>query len=297
MSVPLINSMHSRFYYWPVSMLPIVIVFVLTIIFLRANSFFEYSVFIPIAGYFIYFNYPMIYWSFRRKISKQAIQEDIPRGLYEFLRPKNFVSDHRVYSILTPVYVATLLILIVAYFMVRSTLAVSPADPLHGFLNAAMAVAFSIVYTSGLRFFLTRNKGYPYFLANAHLVLSKEATNDVIQVSSFINGLEAYNVFLQRNLKIKIKNIQSFYSTLASDGLKEQHMIMNNVGQAFHEEGNIYQLEPLRKIKKSMETAYKEDLLTGSGIKRNLQDWLSLLGVAIAAISALIGIVQLLFPK
>jgi hypothetical protein len=149
---------------------------------------------------------------FRRKKAMQEIKNeeglevpDSAIALCEFLKPGRFVSEHTLYRALTPVYTAAFFIFIVIYNYYRQ----SDSFVLTLFETAAVLSAF-IAYTSIPRFLATRWRDYPYYLAKAHFVLSEKETAIVIRLRRFIEGLEAYNIFLQRNLKIKIKDFQSF---------------------------------------------------------------------------------------
>jgi hypothetical protein len=297
--------MHRRLFYWPVSYIPALIVLFSWILLIgfseaAAADFFLNLFLLLFIGYFTYFSAPIFIPLIKGRRSTPTIwgtKEIGAREMYEFLKPSNFVSDHRIYSILTPVYATAFFILIIMYFyMFGVNGSGQPHDPFQKLLECALLVSGVIAYSSVLRFSaLKRSETYPYFLAKAYLILSQQAENSTIRLRGFFDGLESYNTFLQRNFKIKITDPQSFYSRLASEPLNEQHETIKKISQSFHLGGqDIDELAPLREIKKSVETVYEKDFLTGARTKRKVEDWLQLLGVAVPLLVALVG---LLFPR
>ena len=66
---------------------------------------------------------------------------------------------------------------------------------------------------------------------------------------------------------------------------------MKKIGQSFQPAGqDIDELAPLREIKKSMETVYERDLLTSARAKKNVEDWLQLIGLVIPLVVTLLGL-------
>jgi hypothetical protein len=287
--------MHSRFFYWPVSFIPGLIVLFSWIVFNALNEgvatdFFFFLFFLLFTGYFIYFNTPILWPRIRGKKLTPTIwgdKETDAREMYDFLKSNNYVSDHKIYSILTPVYAIATFILTLTRFLVF------PSDsPSQKFLDIAAMVSFVIAYTSIVRFSVVkRSQTYPYFLAKAYLELSEKAENSTIRLLGFLNGIDSYNAFLQRNFKIKITDPQSFYSRLATEPLNEQHETMKKIGQSFQQAGqDIDELAPLREIKKSMEAVYEKDLLTAARANKNVEDWLKLIGLVIPFVVTLLGL-------
>ena len=290
--------MRRRYFYWPISGLSFLIVITLWII-LRILSgsleadLYSYSIMVLFAGYLIYFNYPTIRVSLKdlfvslkaRLRSKKAPKEGMHDKLleqnkladkylgdrnsaghiYEFLKPMRFISDHIIYRILTLIYAAavTLLVFLLYYYVPPGT--ETPGDTLlQDLLYASILVSALIAYSSIPRFATLKWKDYPYYLAKSYFALSETEMELAIRLRYFIQGMEAYNLFLQRNLKIKLRNLQGFYSLLSSDKLTVQQEIINNFCLTFHQEKqNHDKLEPFRGIKNMMETYYKMELVTG----------------------------------
>ena len=309
--------MLRRYYYWPVTGLSILVVVILWLGFsglhgTRESNFLSASFFILFIWYLVYFNYPTIHGSFKGlfrslkiAIAKGKPTEDLQykrhvdqtklvekylgdrnsaAQIYEFLGPIRFISDHYVYRILTLVYAAgrywyyyfaSLLILLLYIFMPPSIEVTG--DLLHDLLNASIFVSAQIAYTSIPRFVSTKWKDYPHYLAKAYFALIESEDEYEIRARHVIDGLEAYNLFLQRNLKIKIKDLQSLYSLLSSDSITIQCDIIGNLCLAFpHSKEGPDKLEPFRGIRNIMKVYYQKELLTGTTKKKSLQELLPL---------------------
>ena len=131
--------------------------------------------FLIFIGYFIYFNSAYLVGRIRRKISgKITVKEQIDaRDMYYALKPHNFVSDHTIYSLLTPLYAGFFIVFLLIYhitfglasFSQTFTLAESLEQVM---LNTAVSVSFLIAYSSIPRYYAIRiSKTYPYYLAKA----------------------------------------------------------------------------------------------------------------------------------
>ena len=136
--------MQSKKLYWPVSLLPAGATHFTTAILL--------FMFVWI-GYFLYFNAPILSSKIRGKKSGQTlwgVKEHSVQEIYEFLKPSGFVTDHIVYSILTPVYATAFTILIVGYYLIYGVMGYTEQsqDSSLKLLEAALGVSFIITYSS-----------------------------------------------------------------------------------------------------------------------------------------------------
>jgi hypothetical protein len=211
--------------------------------------------------------------------------------MYAYLGPRKFFSDHVVYSILPLIYARLLFLFVMIYYMLYgwSGLFEPPFDGTQHLLQASILVSICIGYFSIPRFLTTKSKGYPYFLAKSQVDFNDKAPDNIARLRQIFNALEAYNVFLQRNFKIKIKDLCSFYSNVASDTIGSQIEVTNRIYQSFHTDGScVDQLTPLREIKKTIETAYKKDFVTGFSTRGKIENWISASGLAISLIVALL---------
>lgn len=316
--------MWRRHFYFPVSGLSVIIVIILWIGLINLhgnleNDFYGFSFFTLFAGYLIYFNYPSIQDSLKglylslkdmlkhkksgndtkdsarleedRLADKYLGDRNSVEHIYEFLKHTRFISDHFVYRILTLVYAAAVTLLVVLLYTFSPPSPEKPADSLQELFYASILVSGLIAYTSIPRFLTTKWRDYSYYLAKAYFALSETDTEVSIKFRYLVEGMEAYNLFLQRNLKIKIKDLQSFYTLISSDKITVQDEIITSLCTAFHQDKNNHdKLEPLRSINNTMNTYYKKELTTGISKKRTLQDWLPVTGLIISSAIAIIQI-------
>jgi hypothetical protein len=277
-----------------------------------------FSLFGVFAGYFLYFNYPIIQWSIRHWLrslrnlsgSEKSPQEEQKKYLdetkladkyldtstsadfiYEFLGPTRFVSDHLIYRILTPVYAAAFtLLVILLYYYVPPGLE-KPGNTLQDLLSVSIWVSGFIAYTSIARFSALKWRDYPYYLAKAYFALGETQTELSLRLRYFVDGMEAYNLFLQRNLKLKIRELQSIYSLLSSDEVTVQQNIIRKLWLAFHnKEQKLDKLEPFRGIKNMMQENYKKEIVTGVSKRRTLEEWIPLIALVISSVIAVLQI-------
>lgn len=221
----------------------------------------------------------------KEKVDRDLGTIDSAAGLYEVLKASKFVSDHIVYRLLTPVYTGAFVLLLVLYYSIEHVGALTTL------LDTSIMVSLVVAYSSILRFSAIRWYDYQYYLAKGYLTLSESQTHNVIRLRFFIDGTEAYNLFLQRNLKIKIKELQVFYSRLSSDSFDVSLKTMKNIYHTFQDAWNPDKLEPFRQIRTIIESLYQKSLLIGASKRRDLQDWLPLIGLITTSI---IAIIQLL---
>ena len=162
-------------------------------------------------------------------------------------------------------------------------------DIIKKILEAGIILSFIITYSSIGRFSATKWKEYPYFVAKAYLALIDQATNNAVRLRGFVDGLDQYNLFLERNFKIKINNLRGFCSFMASDEPASRQDIMKKIYECFYQKPEMNdELAPLRELRILMETVYKKDLLVGSYTTRKIQDWLPVAGLVVPLLIALL---------
>lgn len=220
-------------------------------------------------------------------LGDRASAEDI----YEFLGPTRFVSDHLIYRILTLVYAAAVTLLVILLYYYEPLGLEKPGNTLQDLLHASIWVSGLVAYTSIPRFAALKWRDYPYYLAKAYFALGETQTELSVKLRYFVEGMEAYNLFLQRNLKLKIRDLQSIYSLLSSDKVTVQQDIIKKLCLTFHQkEQNLDELEPFRGIKDMMQIYYKKEIVTGISKRRTLQEWLPLLALVISSFIAVLQI-------
>gem|GEM_PF-6190596 len=128
-------------------------------------------------------------------------------------------------------------------------------------------------------------------MAKGYLTLSESQFHNVLRLRLFIDGIEAYNLFLQKNFKIKMKELQEFYSRLSSNTLDVRVKTMDNLSKTFQQDGkDSDKLEPFRQIRHTMESTYQKPLEVGLSRRRTIQDWLPLIGLIVSTIIAIIQV-------
>jgi hypothetical protein len=105
----------------------------------------------------------------------------------------------------------------------------------------------------------------------------------------FCFALEAYNLFLQRNLRLKIRDLQDIYSLLSSDEVKVQKDTVKKLYLTFHQkEQNLDKLEPYRQIKNVMQENYNIEIETGVSKRKTLEEWIPILALVTSSVIAIL---------
>lgn len=212
------------------------------------------------------------------------------------------VIEHLTFSVLCPGATAAFVLMLVLYYLLfginnftANATNESSIDELQ--MKTAVLLAGIIAYSSILTFLqIKTSKKYPHFLARCYALLSEKSQNITDRLYYFVECLEAYNSFLQRNFKIRINGLGRLYSILASIPAKNQKDIIEKIDQLFHnDQSNIDELSPLREIKESSKAKYQTEFTMGPGTKRKTEDWIQLIGVVVSLLGATVGLLTGLF--
>lgn len=290
-----------------VSIIPFLLIIILGLGFERINQE-GYSLIIGIILLFYFFygctNYIRRRHTFKDKPTAEKIDVvSFKRSLESYNRtiPNDFVLEHFIFSYTTfgyaGIFFVTLLIYHYVYVLTDYTdFARYPVDSLEeAILKNIFIVSGIVAYTSMLFYVQTRNRLHQYFLANAYLSLCIEASTSDVKLHKLFQSLDAYHVFLQKNFKIRIRDLQGFYSQLASSPIIEQQIVVEEVNESFRiGKSNLDPLATLRSIKMLMNMNHNKEFLTAIDAKIKLQSWLPFVG---AFIPLVVALVQLFIPK
>lgn len=95
-----------------------------------------------------------------------------------------------------------------------------------------------------MAFALSRKRFRLYF-AKGCLSISKNSNDEVEKMEFLIKGLNSYNSFLKRHIKLEINEIKKIYSKITTLPTKEKIETVNKIIQSF-ESGDT--LEPVRYL-------------------------------------------------
>jgi hypothetical protein len=77
------------------------------------------------------------------------------------------------------------------------------------------------------------------------IIKNEQKKNEVSQMKYFIMGLNSYNRYLRRHMKLQIANLKKIYSIVASSPIERKKEYMDGVAGAFESES---ELEPVRYL-------------------------------------------------
>jgi hypothetical protein len=109
----------------------------------------------------------------------------------------------------------------------------------------------------------------------------QDAKNEIDEMRYLVMGLDSYNYYLRRQMKLEIKDIKHVYSKIAAAQAKEKNMFVGDLALFFVSDKRVEAdtLYPLRKISELLNKPETE-LLVGEALKNRVKE----LGAAAAAI-------------
>lgn len=129
-------------------------------------------------------------------------------------------------------------------------------------------------------------KDFGFYLATAYYIVSFQEKNSIRQFKYLTLVLDTYNKFLERNLRLKIKNITHIYSIIMSASAEREIEIRESIGKALEKD----ELELARQIPKLFSLPDKEEFLIKESPILN-QRFKEVLTVIIPAVISIVGFI------
>jgi hypothetical protein len=136
---------------------------------------------------------------------------------------------------------------------------------------------------------LARSEFWLYFAIGC-FVLMQDARNDVDEMKFFIMGLNSYNSYLRRRIKLQIKDLEKVYSKIAASTIEQKNNTIGKFALFFlpgKELDNTFY--PLTEISKLLETT-EIDLLVEEPLINRIRGWGAAAAVIIPVAIQLIGL-------
>jgi hypothetical protein len=127
-------------------------------------------------------------------------------------------------------------------------------------------------------------KDFYYRAAKTFVISATKNDNKLKRLNLFIFGLNFYNRFLQRSLKLQIKDIAKVYSFIIFNPLIYNTDILQIISNSFESDDNV---EPIRCIKKVLGNS--EELLIQQQLGQKIKDYSSIIIPIITIIITVIG--------
>ena len=114
-------------------------------------------------------------------------------------------------------------------------------------------------------------------------VLAREG-NEIDRMKYTIWGLNAYNSYLRRYLKLEIGKLKKIYSLISSLPLTERIGFMNSLAVSF----DIDKLEPLQVLSKYLNPEDREQLLVKESLQRKIKEAAAFIAVVVPIMIAVL---------
>lgn len=121
-------------------------------------------------------------------------------------------------------------------------------------------------------------------------VLAREG-NEIDRMKYIIWGLNAYNSYLRRYLKLEIDKLKKIYSNISTLPLTARIGFMNSIAASF----DIDKLEPLHVLSEYLSAEDKEQLLVKASFKQKIKEAAAFVAVVVPILIAIFqasGIIQ-----
>jgi len=129
-------------------------------------------------------------------------------------------------------------------------------------------------------------KDFSFYLAGAYYMVSFQEKNSIRKFKYLTLALDTYNNFLERNLKLKIKNIMRIYSIIMSASAEREIEIRESIRKALKKD----ELELARQLPKLLSLRDKEEFLIKESPILN-QRFKEVLTVIIPAVISIVGFI------
>jgi hypothetical protein len=159
-------------------------------------------------------------------------------------------------------------------------------------LNFVQYLLLFIVICAILKIiFAVARKEFWLYYARGCFVFMQNAKSEVEEMKYFVMGLNSYNSYLRKNIKLQIKDLKRVYSKIATDTIEQKNNILAKFELLFlpHDDVednpvNLSELDnslnPLRELSSLMETP-ETDLLIDEPLMSKVRAWVAAAAVII----------------
>jgi hypothetical protein len=139
----------------------------------------------------------------------------------------------------------------------------------------------------GIRFALHEaSKNFGFYLARAYYMVSLQQESSIGKFKYLTLAFDTYNIFLERNLKLKIKDIMRIYSIFISASIEQKIKIRESIGNALEKD----ELELAKQLPELSSLPDKEQFLIREPAILN-QQFKDILTIIVPAIISIVGFI------
>jgi hypothetical protein len=197
-------------------------------------------------------------------------------------RPENLVVE---YEFLKKIMYGGIPLLIIVMLIFLSTF-----QPETNFIYALFPGLILIVGGTLLRFISNVvKKEYRYYYARGCFQILLKEQDSSERMSYFIRGINSYNKYLRRTIKLQIRNINAIYSKIIYDSLLNDRDFILSILAEFQGDDKI---KPTKYIANFLNFKNTDDYLTKEPLWDKIKEWGAFLA---AIIPVAVSVVQFLF--
>jgi hypothetical protein len=220
-----------------------------------------------------------------------AYLHDVPNNYAKYSKETHAVEAVKEYQFSKKLFYVAAAISIFSLFLFLSRRQTVEGDIyFFGFFLTIFPLATVIL---GTRFAAQyARKDFGFYLARAYYMVSSRE-GDIIKKFKYLTlTLDTYNKFLERNLKLQIKDIMRIYSIFISASIEQQIKIRESIGNAFEKD----ELELARQLAELSNLQDKEQFLIRERAILN-QQFRDILTIIIPAIISVVGFIAAILTQ
>ena len=163
------------------------------------------------------------------------------------------------------------------YILIKDNLQAAISDPAFGagFLFVRLIV---IAGTLKIVFALARKQFRLYFAKGCFKIIQEKLKkdinkNEVEEMKYIILGLNSYNQYIRRHLKLQIKNLNEIYSKLASSPMKDKDTSIDSISKAISGEDTLAPIQWMADFLGLKTVKEKQEILIHVPLANIIKEW------------------------
>jgi VanZ family protein len=176
-------------------------------------------------------------------------------------------------------------------------------EPFHSFsviihpniepLNYAKILLVLIVISGILKMtFALARRDFRLYFAKGCFVIIQSKHNEADKMRYFVMGMNSYNLYLRRQIKLEINDLKKIYSKIATAPSNKRNELMEKIMSIFFTDKKLEDstLEPLQELANFMGEPETTVFLTQQSLINKLRDWGAIAAVIVPLIIAVVNL-------
>ena len=130
--------------------------------------------------------------------------------------------------------------------------------------------------------FAVARKEFRLYFARGCFRIIQEKDDEVEKMRYFVKGLNSYNLYLRRQIKLQIDDLKAIYSRIASSPSDLKNKSINKISNDFVDVSMEHDtLEPIRYLYKLMDIPSDRSMLTAQPLTNKIKEYVAVAVVVV----------------